>query len=96
MKQESTFKRENGDKVMVIADLYISSNGSPEYRVHVATCKSGKRKWVYHNCGNDYSYRQLPFGGAERKEYEKNFHLTFATAEEISTAKLALWMSIKP
>lgn len=96
MKQESIFKRENGDKVKVIADLYIPSNGLPEYRVQVATCKSGKRTWVFHNCGNDYPYRQLPFGGIERKEYEYNYYLQFATAEEISMAKLALWMSLKP
>jgi len=96
MKQESIFKRENGDKVKVIADLYIPSNGLPEYRVYVATLKKGKRTWVYHNCKNDYPYRQLPFGGAEREKYENDFLLTIATADEISTAKLALWTSLKP
>lgn len=96
MKQESIFKRENGDKVMVIVDLYIPSNGSPEYRVQVATCGKGKRKWVYHNCTDDYLYRSLPFGGEDRKEYKNNFFLTFATADEIATAKTALWMSLKP
>lgn len=96
MKQESIFKRENGDKVMVGVSLYTPTNGLPEYRVYVATLKNGKRKWVYHNCENDYPYRQLPFGGAEREQYKNNFLLTIATAEEISTAKLALWMALKP
>jgi len=96
MKQVSIFKRENGDKVKVVVELIVISYQLPEYRIQVATCGKGKHKWYFHSCTEDYAYRNLPFAGAERKEYKKNFHLTFATAEEIYTAKLALWMSIKP
>jgi hypothetical protein len=96
MKQETIFKRENGDKVKVIADLYIPTNGMPDYRIQVATCAKGKRTWIFRSCTDDYPYRNLPFGGVERKKYQDDFYLTIATADEIQTAKLALWMTLKP
>lgn len=93
MQYEKIYKREEGQKIRLQIN-YWHSNYDPVWAINVSTCQKGKRSWVPIVDGNSYSYRKL--SQKDRDKYVIEQALKHLSQDEIETAMIECWQSLKP
>lgn len=94
MRDETILKRDNGDKVKILCEVYVDFHNPPNWQINVHTQQKGKRLWLGTHSTDDYAWRRLD--SKERERYEMTIYLKYVSAEEIYQAKLSLWEQMKP
>ena len=93
-KHEKIFKREDGSRVKIVADLMNYRLFDFEYRTSVYTCKKNKRSWFGVVNTDSYEYRGLSMD--DRRKAEKAAQLKIVSKDEILQVKIELWELLKP
>lgn len=95
MKTETILNRADGSKIKISCTFNYNHTGY-NYRISISKCEPRKRLFKVINVTDDYQYRLLPFGGPERSKFELNEYLKHVTVEEIQSAKILTWNTLKP
>lgn len=93
MKHEKIIKREDGSKVKLIVNFF-EYRDMPEFIVSGYICNPRKHKFIELHNGDDYQYRALSI--EDRKKYDYDKILKYATEQEIYDTKIELWEKLKP
>jgi len=98
MKNEKIIIRENGNKLKIVVDTWMSSYsdcGPITYRVEVYIKEKYKRKWrPIPEELSVWEYRKLSKEAHEKAKKENQ--LRFVTEQEILEVKMKAWQELKP
>lgn len=95
MRHEEILKREDGTSYKISVQFAQFSWDEMKYKVNVEFRLKNKRKWLkLPDSLSDWDLRELSL--EDRALHRDNNFLNFVTKEEIKSAKLELWNSIKP
>jgi hypothetical protein len=92
MYHEKLVKKENGDKINIRVNFWLSYD-KPNYTIDLFICKKGKRKF-YNLSFDGYEYRIL--SQEERLIYRTNKFREYVSDELILEAKKELHNLLKP
>lgn len=93
MQYDKIYQRDDGLKIRIRISYWHSSYDSV-WSISVLTCQKGKRSWVPTVDSNSYSYRKL--SQEDRNKYVIEQALKYLSQDEIETAMIECWQSLKP
>ena len=95
MRYEKILKRQDGSRVRILVEFRAEWNAiKPVWDFVVHACEKGKRTWTTPCDSNDYSFRKLSMEDRAKLIREKS--LLLASVEEVESAMLELWETIRP
>jgi len=94
MIYEKIVVRENGDKVLILVNLYVNNiDNGHTYDIDIKVCLKNKRKFVKLEF-DDYLYRMLSM--EDRATFRYKEYLKVVSEQELLDAKIELWNLISP
>jgi hypothetical protein len=95
MRHEKILKRQDGSRVRILVEFRVEWSASkPVWDFVVYACEKGKRTWTAPCNDNDYWFRGLSMEDQAKLKREKS--LMLASVEEVESAMLELWETLRP
>jgi len=95
MRHEKIIKREDGSRVRIKIEFRAEWNSRDVvWDFSVDVCQKGKRTWIAPLHTDSYRYRGIPTKDRDKAIQDES--LRRASKQEIESAMLELWQSIKP
>lgn len=91
---EKIIKRADGTRIKIVVRFYTDMITGPIWEYFILKCEPLKRTWFAAVDFDSYTYSGL--NQEQKQEFERIENLKHASAEEIQTAMLEMWESIKP
>lgn len=93
MRLDYILRRDDGSRIKITVDLSMEYGRDAKYTFSVFSCKKRKSTWnrvVQEN----FSHRTMSY--QEKQSFFETESMNFITEDELMSAKLKLWNSIKP